>query len=97
MSIGTTERTALAGGDGDDGPYIAQGIGDAERMLRERDLQVGVGEFVIEPVMFSVGALGLSQSVRRQQIGINRGGQVLRKRHLVHYTPERAEHIAELN
>lgn len=97
MSAGIIERTPLAGGDGDDGPYIANGISEAERMLRERDLQVGVGEFVIEPVMFAVGALGLSRSMRRQQIGINRGGQVLRKRHLVQYTPERAEHIAELN
>jgi hypothetical protein len=34
MSADTIERTALAGGDGDDTPYIQQGINDVEELLK---------------------------------------------------------------
>jgi hypothetical protein len=92
MSTGTIERTALAGGDGDDSPYIEQGIKDAEAMLKA-ELDSGVGEFVIEPVVFAPYSLGAHQRARRQQIGIHRGGFVLHKRHLIDFTPERGNYV----
>jgi hypothetical protein len=95
MSAGTIETT-FAGGAGGDEPYIAQGIQDAEDHLKQ-ELGYRPGDFVIEPVAFSLGALGITQRGRRQGIGIHTGGFVLHKRHLVGYTPERASQISSLN
>lgn len=96
MSNRTIERTALAGGAGDDGPYIQQGIKEAEDLLKT-ELGYGPGEFVVEPVVFAPQALGTFQQSRRQRVGINKGGVVLHKRHLIDYTPDRAHYISELN
>lgn len=86
MSIGTIERTALAGGDGDDSPYIKEGVDAAEEMLR-LELAYGPGEFVVEPVAFAPESLGQHQRGRRLHVGIQTGRLVMHKRSPIRYTP----------
>jgi hypothetical protein len=93
MSADTIERTALAGGDGDDSRYIQEGIDDAEALLK-LELSYGVGEFVPRSVEFAKDALGKFQHNRRGAIGIDTGRLAIGpRRGLIPYTPWAAQQV----
>lgn len=93
MSTGTIETT-FAGGAGGDEPYIEQGIRDAESLLR-LELAFQPGEFVLDPVVFAPGALGVAQRSRRTYDGIHTGRIIFHGRQIIPITPKLANNYNE--